>query len=107
MKKPSKVVLRTGIALILIAFNMHLSAQENTPKDSLWKSMNLTEFVVTAHFMPTSVQDADYQVEVIKGASSVLYGSSALSGVINIRTKFPRLEPKTKVIINSIISPLF
>ncbi len=41
------------------------------------------------------------QIEVIKGASSVLYGSSALSGVINIRTKFPRLEPQTKVIVNS------
>ena len=30
------------------------------------------------------------QVEVIKGASSVLYGSSALNGVINIRTSFPK-----------------
>ncbi len=29
------------------------------------------------------------QVEVIKGASSALYGSSALNGVINIRTAFP------------------
>ena len=29
------------------------------------------------------------QVEVVKGASSVLYGSSALNGVINIRTAFP------------------
>ena len=29
-----------------------------------------------------------HQVEVIKGASSVLYGSSALNGVINIRTAF-------------------
>jgi iron complex outermembrane receptor protein len=29
------------------------------------------------------------QVEIIKGASSVLYGSSALNGVINIRTAFP------------------
>lgn len=29
------------------------------------------------------------QVEVMKGASSVLYGSSALNGVINIRTKRP------------------
>ena len=29
------------------------------------------------------------QIEVLKGASSVLYGSSALNGVINIRTKFP------------------
>ncbi len=31
------------------------------------------------------------QVEVIKGASSALYGSSALNGVINIRTSFPKL----------------
>ena len=29
------------------------------------------------------------QVEIIKGASSALYGSSALNGVINIRTAFP------------------
>ena len=37
------------------------------------------------------------QVEVIKGASSVLYGSAALSGVINIRTAYPTGAPKTKV----------
>lgn len=37
------------------------------------------------------------QIEVIKGASSVLYGSSALSGVINLRTAFPKAEPQTKV----------
>ncbi len=35
------------------------------------------------------------QIEVIKGASSVLYGSSALNGVINIRTAYPRAKPKT------------
>jgi len=35
------------------------------------------------------------QVEIIKGASSVLYGSSALNGVINVRTKRPGLEPQT------------
>ena len=29
------------------------------------------------------------QIEVIKGASSALYGSSALNGVINVRTKAP------------------
>lgn len=33
------------------------------------------------------------QVEVMKGASSVLYGSSALNGVINVRTKRPGLTP--------------
>ena len=35
------------------------------------------------------------RVEVMKGASSVLYGSSALNGVINIRTKRPSLTPST------------
>ncbi len=38
------------------------------------------------------------QVEVIKGASSVLSGSSALSGSINIRTAYPTDKPLTKVI---------
>ena len=37
------------------------------------------------------------QIEVIKGASSVLYGSAALSGVINIRTAYPKAEPVTKI----------
>jgi iron complex outermembrane receptor protein len=37
------------------------------------------------------------QVEVIKGASSVLYGSAALSGVLNIRTAYPRDEPQTRI----------
>jgi len=37
------------------------------------------------------------QVEVIKGASSVLYGSSALSGVINVRSAYPKAEPQTRI----------
>ncbi len=37
------------------------------------------------------------QIEVIKGASSVLYGSSALNGIINIRTAYPKNEPLTNV----------
>lgn len=37
------------------------------------------------------------QIEIIKGASSVLYGSSALSGVINIRTAYPRSKPKSSI----------
>lgn len=37
------------------------------------------------------------QVEVIKGASSVLYGSSALNGIINIRTARPGLTPQTRL----------
>lgn len=36
-------------------------------------------------------------IEVVKGASSVLYGSSALNGTINIRTSYPKNEPITKV----------
>ncbi|WP_343747309.1 TonB-dependent receptor [Fluviicola sp.] len=41
------------------------------------------------------------QVEVIKGAASVLSGSSALSGSINIRTAYPTATPLTKVILYS------
>lgn len=37
------------------------------------------------------------QVEVIKGASSVLYGSAALSGVINLRTAVPADTARTVV----------
>jgi iron complex outermembrane receptor protein len=37
------------------------------------------------------------QVEVIKGASSVLYGSAALSGVINLRTATPADTARTVV----------
>ena len=34
------------------------------------------------------------QVEVIKGASSALFGSSALNGVINLRTAYAKDKPK-------------
>lgn len=37
------------------------------------------------------------QIEVVKGASSVLYGSAALNGVINIRTAYPKDKPLTKI----------
>lgn len=37
------------------------------------------------------------QVEIIKGASSVLYGSSALNGVINLRTRYPGSTPETRI----------
>ena len=42
-----------------------------------------------------------HQIEVIKGAASVLSGSSALSGSIHIRTAFPKNKPKTKVNVYS------
>ena len=41
------------------------------------------------------------QIEILKGASSVLYGSSALNGVINIRTQYPKDEPITKINISN------
>ncbi|MBK8846931.1 MAG: TonB-dependent receptor [Bacteroidetes bacterium] len=37
------------------------------------------------------------QIEVIKGASSALFGSSALNGIINIRTAYPKDVPQTKI----------
>lgn len=37
------------------------------------------------------------QIEVLKGASSALYGSSALNGVINIRTAYPGAKPETSI----------
>jgi len=46
------------------------------------------------NFLP--VENID-QVEILKGASSALYGSSALNGVINIRTAYPGIEPSTTV----------
>ncbi|MBL1279273.1 MAG: TonB-dependent receptor [Fluviicola sp.] len=38
-----------------------------------------------------------HQIEVVKGAASVLSGSSALSGSIHIRTAYPKAKPKTKI----------
>lgn len=35
------------------------------------------------------------QIEVLKGATSVLYGTSAMNGIINIQTAYPTAEPST------------
>ena len=45
-------------------------------------------------FLP--VDDVE-QIELVKGASSVVYGSSAITGAINIRTVYPKSTPETKV----------
>lgn len=37
------------------------------------------------------------QVEVVKGASSALYGSSAMNGIINMRTAYPKSKPEGKI----------
>jgi iron complex outermembrane receptor protein len=41
------------------------------------------------------------QIEVLKGAASVLSGASALSGAIHIRTAEPTSKPKTKINVYS------
>jgi iron complex outermembrane receptor protein len=43
-------------------------------------------------FLP--VDDVE-QIEVVKGASSVVYGSSAITGAINIRTAYPKDKPES------------
>ena len=37
------------------------------------------------------------EIEVVKGASSVVYGSSALTGAINVHTAYATKKPRTKV----------
>jgi len=39
------------------------------------------------------------QIEIIKGAASTLYGSSAVNGVINLRTAYPTSKPQTNVTV--------
>ncbi len=47
------------------------------------------------------------QVEILKGASSVLYGSSALNGVINIRTQMPEPGRNSELISASVFSGVY
>ena len=35
------------------------------------------------------------QIEIVKGAASALYGSSAMNGIINIRTAYAKSDPET------------
>ena len=37
------------------------------------------------------------QIEILKGASSALYGSAAMNGIINLRTDFAKSTPETKL----------
>jgi len=37
------------------------------------------------------------QIEIVKGAASALYGSSALNGIIHFQTAYPASEPETKI----------
>ncbi|MCB0539083.1 MAG: TonB-dependent receptor [Bacteroidetes bacterium] len=40
-------------------------------------------------------------MDVVKGASSVLYGSSALNGIIAVNTKWPTKDKETNVVLSS------
>ena len=40
-------------------------------------------------------------IEIYKGASSVLFGSSALTGAINVLTAYPTMTPKTKITLHA------
>ncbi len=42
------------------------------------------------------------QVEILKGASSTLYGSSAMNGIVNVLTGYPTAEPKTEAVVSYI-----
>jgi outer membrane cobalamin receptor len=46
------------------------------------------------NFLPVEIVD---RVEIMKGASSALYGSSALNGVVNMLTTWPGNTPETTV----------
>ena len=37
------------------------------------------------------------QIEIIKGAASALYGSSAMNGIVNLRTAYASSEPETTI----------
>ena len=39
------------------------------------------------------------QVEIVKGASSALYGSSAMNGIINVRTAYATSQPETQAAV--------
>lgn len=53
------------------------------------------------NFVPLENVD---QIEVIKGAASVLYGSAAMNGIINVRTAWPTDQPHATVTTYASIS---
>lgn len=44
------------------------------------------------------------QIEVIKGAASSLYGTSAMNGIVNVRTAYPTSKPYAKISIFGSVS---
>lgn len=67
----------------------------------LWNGLPLLSgYAGDAQWNAIPIEQAS-QVEVIKGASSVLYGSGALNGVIALSEKEPGLKPETKIRIQT------
>lgn len=50
----------------------------------------------SANWGDVPVENAE-QIEIVKGAASALYGSSALNGIVNFRTGFAKNKPVTKI----------
>lgn len=85
-----------------------LQSQANIRGGSGWSFGAGSRVLVMVDDMPALQADAGLaqwddipvenvsQVEVLKGASSTLYGSSALNGVIHFRTAYATSEPVTK-----------
>ena len=72
--------------------------------DVIRKSLNIIDNIVIAVSNSRSNKylfNAKERVEIIKGAASVIYGSSALNGVINIKTISHSEKPKTTLSLTS------
>ena len=113
--KPNIVVEKNTVALEN-AFNqvpgvVVLDDQVNIRSGSGWSFGAGSRVLMMVDDMPMMSPDAGqiqwkllpneaiYQMEVIKGAASALYGTSAMGGLINIRTTIPKLEPRTEVVL--------
>ncbi|MEN9743508.1 MAG: hypothetical protein RLZZ65_1313 [Bacteroidota bacterium] len=67
----------------------------------LWNGMPLLSgYAGDTQWNAIPMEQADH-VEILKGASSVLYGSGALNGVIALAEREPGLEPQTQVKIQN------
>jgi len=67
----------------------------------LWNGMPLLSgYAGDTQWNAIPMEQAD-QVEVMKGASSVLYGSGALNGVISLLEKEPKSDPEMKLKIQT------
>lgn len=84
-----------------------IDGQANIRGGSGWSYGAGSRVLLLVNDMPALAPDAGFtnwndvpvenieQVEVVKGAASALYGSSAMNGIINIRTAFAKSTPVT------------